>query len=153
MLKLASFLSQSTHKSEATPLFRLDYCNKLYSCVSVSLLSRLQLLQSTAAWLSTGTCNWDPTYLPHYLSVPILVACEFKIKVKILLFAFKALYGLGPSWLSDLSTYHRGLQMLLSVQRSRLKHGGDQAFAVALLTKCGCQTASSHLDPFVFFGF
>ncbi|KAF7668426.1 hypothetical protein LDENG_00012790, partial [Lucifuga dentata] len=60
-----------------------------------------------------------------------------RIDFKIFLFVFKSLNGLAPPYPSDLLTLHtptRSLrsadQMLLVVLRSRLKHRGDQAFAV-----------------------
>ncbi len=68
----------------------------------------------------------------HWLPV------HHRIEFKILLFVFKSLNNLAPSYLSDLlypynptRNLRSGDQRLLSVPRSRLKYRGDRAFAVA----------------------
>ena len=62
----------------------------------------------------------------------------FRIHFKIILFAFKALNGLAPPYLSELLhpyTHSRSLrsadQLLLTVPEAGLKLRGDRAFAVA----------------------
>ena len=114
---------------------RLDYCNALYVGISQSSLSRLQLVQNAAARLLTNT-NRHVQITPvlnslHWL--PVLHSIDFK-----LLFVFKALNGLAPSYLSELLTVRnpgRALrsinQLLLEVPRSKYKHWGDRAFSVA----------------------
>ncbi len=64
--------------------------------------------------------------------------CILKIELKILLYVFKSINNLAPSYLSDqLYPYNptrnlrSGDQRLLSVPRSWLKHRRDRAFAVA----------------------
>ena len=115
---------------------RLDYCNALYVGVSQTSLSRLQLVQNAAARLLTNT-NRRMHITPvlnslHWL--PVLYRIDFKL----LMFVFKALNGLAPSYLSELLTVRnpsRALrstnQLLLEVPRSKYKHWGDRAFSVA----------------------
>ncbi len=61
-----------------------------------------------------------------------------RIKFKKYVFVFKALHGLAPAYLSDLLRCHNpsralrsGILGVLAVRRSRLKHRGDRAFAIA----------------------
>ena len=68
----------------------------------------------------------------HWLPV------EQRIQFKILLFAFKALNGLAPDYLSDLISLHRPPRALrsadlmrLDTPRTRLVTRGDRAFSVA----------------------
>ncbi|KAF7646337.1 hypothetical protein LDENG_00189760, partial [Lucifuga dentata] len=114
----------------------LEYCSSLYSDFSQSLLPRLQLVQNAAALLLTGTCKHN--HISPILALLHWLPVRFRIDFKILLFVFKSLNRLVPPYLSDLLTLHtptRSLksadQMLLVVPRSRLKHSGDWAFAVA----------------------
>ena len=99
-------------------------------------LSRLQLVQNAAAHLLTNT-NRRVHITPvlnslHWL--PVLYRIDFKL----VMFVFKALNSLTPSYLSELLTVHnpgRALrstnQLLLEVPRSKYKHWGDRAFYVA----------------------
>uniref|UniRef100_A0A3B5Q121 Reverse transcriptase domain-containing protein n=1 Tax=Xiphophorus maculatus TaxID=8083 RepID=A0A3B5Q121_XIPMA len=83
---------------------RLDYCNSLYVGVSQSSLSRLQLVQNAAARLLTGSRKREHVtpilYSLHWLPV------HFRVHFKILLFVFKSLNGLAPSYLSELLHIH-----------------------------------------------
>ncbi len=111
---------------------RLDYCNSLYYGANQSSISRLQMVQNAAARLLTGSRKF-------YRISPILTSLHWlpvklRIEFKILVFVFKALHGLAPTYLSDILQYHNrslrsGSLRLLSVCRSRLKHRGDRAFA------------------------
>lgn len=114
---------------------RLDYCNSLYSGINQSSLARLQLVQNAAARLLTGTRRRD--HITPILASLHWLPVIFRINFKILLFVFKALSGVAPSYIRDLLTPHstpRCLrsadQGLLSVPRSKLKHRGDRAFSV-----------------------
>ncbi len=79
---------------------RLDYCNTLYVEISQSMLSRLQIVQNTTARLLTGC--WKRDHItPILSSLHWLPAC-YIIDFKIVLFVFKSLNGLAPSYLSDL---------------------------------------------------
>lgn len=112
---------------------RLDYCNSLYFGVGQSCLSRLQLVQNTAARFLTKTRkreNITPFLVGlHWLPI------EHRIQFKVLLFVYKSLTGLAPNYLCDLLPHYqtnRPLRssntLLLSVPKTRLKLKGDWAF-------------------------
>ena len=115
---------------------RLDYCNGLYMGVSGSSIARLQLVQNAAARLLTGTKKYE--HISPLLASLHWLPVHFRIHFKILLFAFKALNGLAPPYLSELLhpyTPSRSLrsadQLLLTVPKARLKLRGERAFSVA----------------------
>ncbi len=136
--KMKSFLTLRDMESviHAFISSRLDYCNGLYLGVSQSLLSRLQLVQNAAARLLTGTRKREhisPVLISlHWLPV------KYRIHFKSLLFVYKGLHGLAPSYISDLLFYCNASRELrsnsslqLTVPRTRLKLKGDRAFSVA----------------------
>ncbi len=136
--KIKSFLSVKTLEIAIHALIttRLDYCNSLYLGISKSSIARLQLVQNAAAKFLKGQRIFDhvTTILKSLHWLPVHLRIEFKI----LLYVFKSINNLAPSYLSDqLHPYNptrnlrSGDQRLLSVPRSRLKHRGDRAFAVA----------------------
>ncbi len=123
-------------RSLAIHTTRLDYCNSLYLGISKSSIARLQLVQNAAARFLKGQRKFDHVTpilkLLHWLPV------HHRIEFKFLLFVFKSINNLAPSYLSDLlypynptRNLRSGDQRLLSVPRSRLKYRGDRAFAVA----------------------
>ncbi len=108
----------------------------MYIGISQSYMNRLQTVQNAAARLLTGTRQYEhitPVLLSlHWLPV------HFKIEFKIVLFVFKVLNGLAPSYLSNLLSLHSPArclrssnQKLVLVPRSRLKKKGDRAFVIA----------------------
>ena len=115
---------------------RIDYCNALYIGITQSSLHRLQLVQNAAARLLTGTSR-------HSHISPVLCSLHwlpvrYRVDFKILMFAFKALNGLAPPYLSEILSVHRpnralrsADQMRLVVPRSRCKQWGDRSFAFA----------------------
>ncbi|XP_041848233.1 uncharacterized protein LOC121644403 [Melanotaenia boesemani] len=135
--KIKHFISQSDLEKVIHALVstRLDYCNALYAGLGLKLLSRLQLVQNSAARLLTGTKK-------HEHITPILASLHwlpvnFRIDFKILLITFKALHGVAPTYICDmLSPYvpgrclHSSGQSLLTVPPSRLLTRGDRAFSV-----------------------
>jgi len=115
---------------------KLDYCNALYIGVSQASLSRLQLVQNAAARLLTRTGRRE--HITPVLASLHWLPVNFRIQLKMLLFAYKALNGLAPPYLADLLkpyTPTRSLssadRLLLVVPKSRLEQRGDRAFAVA----------------------
>ncbi len=115
---------------------RLDYCNVLYLGLNQLSLSRLQLVQNSAARLLTGTKGREhitPVLIKlHWLPI------RYRIHYKVLLYVFKAVHGLSPDYVTDLINVYQSsrslrsnYQLLLMVPRSRLKCRGDRAFSVA----------------------
>ena len=117
---------------------RLDCCNSLYFGVDQCLLHRLQLVQNAAARLLTGKRRYD--HITPILATFHWLPVVFRIKFKILLFAFKSLHGLAPQNMSELLCIHAPVRELRSARqvlldvglpRGGLKTKGDGAFAVA----------------------
>ncbi len=115
---------------------RLDYCNSLYLGVAQSCLSRLQLVQNSAARFLTNTRKRE-NITPVLVGLHLLPV-EYRIQFKILLFVYKALTGLAPNYLSDLLSHYHTIRplrssnaLLLSVPKTRLKLKEDRAFSVA----------------------
>ena len=138
LAKVKLFLSRQDLEKAIHALIssRLDYCNALYVGASQSSLSRLQLVQNAAARLLTSTKRRE--HINPVLCTLHWLPVHYRIDFKLLMFVFKALNGLAPSYLSELLTVRapgRALRssnkLLLEVPRSRLKHWGDRAFSVA----------------------
>ena len=138
LTKLKPFLSLTDFETviHAFITTRLDYCNALYVGVSQASLSRLQLVQNSAARLLTETRKRE--HITPVLASLHWLPVNFRIDFKILLFVFKALHGLAPVYITSLLKPHapsRSLrsanQSLLVVPKTRLKSRGDQAFSVA----------------------
>ncbi len=117
-------------------LSHLDYCNSLYIGLPKSSMPRLQTVQNATARFLTGVRKREhitPILMPlNWLPV------RYRVEFKMLLFVFKSLNGLAPSYLSDLVNVNKSARCLrssdsitLSYPRSRLKLKGDHAFAVA----------------------
>ncbi len=108
----------------------LDYCNSLYLGISKSSITCLQLVQNAAAKFLKGQRKFDHV-------TPILKSLHWlPVHLRILLYVFKSINNLAPSDLSDQLYPYNPTQNLRSgdqrlVPRSRLKHRGDRAFAVA----------------------
>ena len=114
---------------------RLDYCNSLYTGISQSSLSRLQMVQNAAARLLTGARKRD--HITPVLASLHWLPVRYRIQFKVLLLVFMALNGQAPSYISDLLSPYSNIrslrsadQRLLRVRGSNLKLKGGRAFAV-----------------------
>jgi len=132
--RLMSFLSHDDLEKviHAFITSRLDYCNSLYLGLPQSSLRRLQLVQNAAARLLNGTRRRE--HITPILTSFHWLPVYFRIQFKVLLFVFKALNGLAPTYITELVqpySVQRSLrsskQGLLLVPRSRLKQRGDRA--------------------------
>uniref|UniRef100_A0A803TII9 Reverse transcriptase domain-containing protein n=1 Tax=Anolis carolinensis TaxID=28377 RepID=A0A803TII9_ANOCA len=78
---------------------RLDYCNALYVGLPLKTARKFQLVQRAAARMLTGAPYRDRSTLLfrelHWL--PFIYRAQFKVRV----LTYKALNGLGPSYLRD----------------------------------------------------
>lgn len=115
---------------------RIDYCNSLYYGAQNKVLDRLQMVQNAAARLLTGTRKFD--HITPVLKALHWLPVTFRIQFKMLLFVFKSLHGLAPSYIADLIQEQKSMRSLrsnsqkrLDVPRSKMKSRGDRAFAVA----------------------
>ena len=115
---------------------RLDYCNSLLIGIDQASLRRLQLVQNAAARLLTSTKKRE--HITPVLASLHWLPVKFRIDFKVLLFVFKSLHSLSPSYLSELIKPYvpnRALrsadQMLLEPLPTILRSRGDRAFAAA----------------------
>lgn len=79
---------------------RLDYCNALYTGVSETSLSRLQLVQNAAARLLTGTRKRE--HITPILAALHQLPFKYRIQYKVARTVFKALNGLAPIYVVDM---------------------------------------------------
>jgi hypothetical protein len=114
---------------------KLDYCNSVLSGVSDKHLRRLQMVQNSAARIVTMSRKRD--HITPVLERLHWLPVKFRIQYKILLFTYKILNGMAPSYLEELLVWYqpsRSLrscqQHLLHVPRTKLKGFGDRAFSV-----------------------
>ena len=98
---------------------KIDYCNSLLCGVPMSLLDRLQMIQNTAARILTGTPRF------HHI-MPVLQSLHWlpvhkRIEYKILLFVFKCVRNLAPSYLQELIIPYKPSRNLRSSDQHRLQ--------------------------------
>ena len=103
---------------QANVTSRLDYANSLYYGLPNTLLSRLQMVQNTAARLISLSSRRDhitPILMQlHWLPV------EQRLKYKVLLYTFKAIKRDAPSYICDLIQVREPPRVLRSASRSLL---------------------------------
>jgi hypothetical protein len=126
----------------------MDYGNALMYGVNASIVSKLQCVQNTAAKLVTRKKKYEhitPTLVAlHWL--PFKFRCQYKL----LLYAFKALHGLAPSYLGELIHFYKPARSLRSQsaalikmpKNARTKIYGERRFDVAARTRWNSLPAS-----------
>ena len=121
---------------------RVDYCNSLLCGLPATQLNKIQRVLNAAARLvcrSPRYCHITPlVYNLHWLPV------NLRIRFKVLLFVFKAIHGIAPSYISDLifvkpnSSYNlrsSSAGILLAFPARKTKRTlGDRSFSVAAPT-------------------
>ena len=116
---------------------RLDYGNALLYGMAGGLVKKLQTVQNSAARLITRTSKRDhitpALFSLHWLPV------AYRIQFKILVYVYRALNDLAPSYLADMiqlyspsRTLRSQNKLLLAANcRTKLKTIGDRSFQVA----------------------
>ncbi len=94
---LVKFVLLVSVHTTSVVLSRMDYCNSLYAGISQCSFTTLQMVQNAAARF----------FRKHQHITPILMALNWlpvrhRVDFKILMFVFKSLNGLAPSYLSEL---------------------------------------------------
>ena len=121
-------------------LFRtscLDYCNGLLFGLSKAQIAKLQCVQNAAARFILGTGKFShitpALHQLHWLPVSL------RIGYKILLLTFKCIYGLAPTYLSELiSIKSNSLHNLRSTGKLLLDHPQGK-----MLTTLGARSFSA----------
>ena len=143
--KIRSYFTKSSFETviHAFITSRLDYCNSLYSGLPATTLRPLQIAQNFAAriLLKRGKFSHITPVLKELHWLPI----ESRIKFKIMLFTYKSLNDLAPSYLTSLLPLQQQSRSLrssnsksLSIPRTFKVKMGDRAFSVTApkLWKC-----------------
>ena len=115
----------------------LDYCNALLFGLQKYQLDRLQKVQNAAARVILQIAKFDhitPALIDlHWLPV------TFRVQLKLLLFVYKSLHNLSPSYIKDLLSLkpaanyalRSSAKSLLFVPKVNCSSLGDRAFAHA----------------------
>ena len=136
--KIRQFLDIKTIKNlvQALVLCHLDYCNSLLFHMPDSQISKLQLIQNSAARLITGCRKFSHItpvlYQLHWLPVQV------RINFKILLLTFQCLHDMAPTYLKELLVQYvpsRNLRSshryLLQCPKFSTKYYGERTFLFA----------------------
>ncbi len=97
---------------------RLDYCNALLCGCSARLINKLQMVQNATARVLTRTRKYD--HISPVLSILYWLPIKHCIDFKILSITYKALNGLAPQYLNQLSSHYRSPRPLRSQNSGHL---------------------------------
>ena len=89
---------------QALVISSIDYCNSLYLGANKSVIKQLQNIQNRACTIVLGLKRKE-SKSKHLKSLHLLKVPE-RIEFKILLTVFKALNGMGPSYVAELLAYN-----------------------------------------------
>ena len=100
--KIRQFLDTNTIKNlvQALVLCHLDYCNSLLFNMPDSQISKLQLIQNSAARLITGHRKFS--HIAPVLEQLHWLPVQVRINFKILLLTFQCLHDMAPTYLKEL---------------------------------------------------
>ena len=108
-----SWLLRSYANRKIDLISRLDYGNALLYGVNASLITKLQRIQNTSAWLITRRTKRCEHITPVLMDLNWFPVC-YRTQYKLLLCVFKALNGLAPVYLKDLVTVYEPARTLRS---------------------------------------
>ena len=137
MAKVRPFLNQRDAEVliHAFITSRLDYCNSLFTGLPKKSIRKLQVIQNVAARILTNTRRRD--HISPVLSTLHWLPVSFRIDFKALLFVYKALNNLAPSYIKDslrpyvpTRTLRSSSALLLEVPNASHKNTGEAAFWV-----------------------
>ena len=123
--KIRPFITENACKTLVCSLVtsRLNYGNALLYGVNNCILSKLQLVQNTAARLISRRKKHE-SITPVLISLhwlPVQYRCQYKTPM----YVFKALHGKAPIYLEELITIYQPTRALRSENQSLLKPPSD----------------------------
>ena len=103
--RIREYLSTDTSKTlvHAMITSRIDYCNSLLCGLPDSCLNKLQRVQNAEARLITGTAKFS--HMTPVLRSLHWLPIKQRVQFKMLILVFKAINGLAPNYISNLTFY------------------------------------------------
>ena len=140
--KLRPYLDQHTTEKlvHAFVMCHLDYCNSLLGNMPEKQLSKLQVIQNSAARLITCTKKFES--ISPVLKTLHWLPIRLRIIYKLLLFAYQCYYGASPTYLSELLSKYESVRSLRSGQK-------DLFIVPHVFTKSYGERSFSYIVPFL----